>query len=71
MRPGPAPPPGGRRTLPSGMGDRRTADRHRHTAGVSLLKRGLLGRPLATAEGRQQRLRKLVALPIFSADAIA
>ena len=53
------------------MGDRRTADLHRQTAGVSLLKRGLLGRPLATAEGRQQRLRKLVALPIFSADAIA
>jgi amino acid transporter len=36
-----------------------------------LLKRVLLGRPLATAEAHEQRLRKLVALPIFSADAIA
>jgi amino acid transporter len=40
-------------------------------AGVSLAKRVLLGRPLATAEAREQRLRKLVALPVFSADAIA
>ncbi len=40
-------------------------------AGVSLAKRALLGRPLATTEAHEQRLRKLVALPIFSADAIA
>jgi amino acid transporter len=39
--------------------------------GVSVAKRALLGRPLATAEARDQRLRKLVALPVFSADAIA
>ncbi len=31
----------------------------------------LLGRPLASTEAHEQRLRKLVALPIFSADAIA
>jgi amino acid transporter len=44
---------------------------HGSASGVSLLKRGLLGRPLASAEAPEQRLRKLVALPIFSADAIA
>jgi amino acid transporter len=49
----------------------RRRTRHRATAGVSLLKRILLGRPLATGEAHEQRLRKLVALPIFSADAIA
>ena len=49
----------------------RRRTRHRATTGVSLLKRILLGRPLATGEAHEQRLRKLVALPIFSADAIA
>ncbi len=39
--------------------------------GVSVAKRVLLGRPLASAEARHERLRKLVALPVFSADAIA
>jgi amino acid transporter len=45
--------------------------RERVTPGGSWLKRVLVGRPLATAEQHEQRLRKLVALPIFSADAIA
>src|SRR5262245_49563975 len=45
--------------------------RHPPLSGVSVAKRVLLGRPLATAEARDQRLRKLVALPIFSADAVA
>ncbi|HKE75943.1 MAG TPA: APC family permease [Acidimicrobiales bacterium] len=39
--------------------------------GVSVAKRVLLGRPLASAEAHHERLRKLVALPVFSADAIA
>ena len=45
--------------------------RRQALAGVSVAKRVLLGRPLATTEAREQRLRKLVALPVFSADAIA
>ncbi|GAC1365654.1 MAG: APC family permease [Actinomycetota bacterium] len=38
---------------------------------ASLIKRFLLGRPLATDEQAGQRVRKLVALPTFSADAIS
>jgi amino acid transporter len=53
------------------MARSRRPSRHLSTTGASLLKRVLLGRPLATAEAHEQRLRKLVALPIFSADAIA
>jgi amino acid transporter len=45
--------------------------RRRPVHGVSLVKRALLGRPLATREAPHERLRKLVALPVFSADAIA
>jgi amino acid transporter len=37
----------------------------------SLLKRVLLGRPIATAEEMQERLSKKLALPVFSADAIS
>ncbi len=37
----------------------------------SVVKRVLLGRPLATHAEGTQRLRKLIALPIFAADAIA
>jgi amino acid transporter len=37
----------------------------------SLLKRLLIGRPLATDQAVGQRLRKLVALPVFSSDAIS
>jgi amino acid transporter len=36
-----------------------------------MLKRILLGRPLATAEEHQERLSKKYALPVFSADAIS
>jgi len=35
------------------------------------IKRGLLGRPLATSEQQQERLSKKLALPVFSADAIS
>lgn len=38
---------------------------------ASVVKRVLLGRPLATHAEGDQRLRKLIALPIFAADAIA
>ena len=38
---------------------------------TSLAKRLLLGRPLASDEQAGQRVRKLVALPTFSADAIS
>jgi amino acid transporter len=59
------------RTIPRRMA-RTSRDVQEHpTTSVSLLKRLLVGRPLATSEAREQRLRKLVALPIFSADAIA
>jgi len=37
----------------------------------TLFKRLLLGRPLATDAAGTQRLRKLVALPVFSSDAIS
>ncbi|MEA3216809.1 MAG: hypothetical protein QOJ19_2965, partial [Acidimicrobiia bacterium] len=35
------------------------------------LKRLLVGRPLATAEEAEQRLRKIVALPVFASDAVS
>jgi amino acid transporter len=38
---------------------------------TSLVKRLLLGRPLATSEQGEQKVPKLVALPTFSADAIS
>ncbi len=38
---------------------------------TSIVKRVLLGRPLATREADEQRLPKLLALPTFSADAIS
>ena len=37
----------------------------------SIIKRALLGRPIATAEEMQERLSKKLALPVFSADAIS
>ena len=38
---------------------------------VSLAKRILIGRPIATSEEGHQRLAKRVALPIFASDAIS
>jgi amino acid transporter len=38
---------------------------------VSILKRLLIGKPIATAEEQHQRLRKLIALPVFASDAIS
>jgi amino acid transporter len=38
---------------------------------VSLLKRVLIGKPIATAEEGHQRLKKRVALPVFASDAIS
>jgi amino acid transporter len=38
---------------------------------VSLTKRLLIGRPIATSEEGHQRLRKRVALPIFASDAMS
>src|SRR6187200_3455620 len=38
---------------------------------VSIAKRILIGRPIATADEGHQRLRKRVALPIFASDAIS
>ena len=38
---------------------------------VSLLKRVLIGKPIATAEEGHQRLRKRYALPIFASDAMS
>jgi amino acid transporter len=38
---------------------------------VSLAKRILIGRPIATSEEGHQRLRKRIALPIFASDAIS
>jgi amino acid transporter len=38
---------------------------------VSLAKRILLGRPIATSEEGHQKLRKRIALPIFASDAIS
>ena len=36
-----------------------------------LLKRVLLGQPISSAEAQHQRLRKLIALPVFASDAIS
>ena len=41
------------------------------SAVYSALKRLLVGRPIATSELEHQRLRKLVALPTFSSDALS
>src|SRR5688500_9420243 len=38
---------------------------------VSVLKRVLIGKPIATAEEGHQRLKKRVALPVFASDAIS
>lgn len=38
---------------------------------ASMIKRSLLGRPLATAEELQERLPKKFALPVFASDAIS
>jgi amino acid transporter len=38
---------------------------------VAILKRLLVGRPLATAEQEHQRIPKSIALPVFSSDAIS
>src|SRR5262245_65723479 len=38
---------------------------------VSLTKRLLIGKPIATSEEGHQRLRKRVALPIFASDAMS
>ena len=38
---------------------------------VSLTKRVLIGRPIASSEEGHQRLRKRVALPIFASDAVS
>lgn len=38
---------------------------------MAILKRLLLGRPLATAQQEEQRLAKSIALPVFSSDAIS
>lgn len=38
---------------------------------VSILKRLVIGRPIATAEEQHQRLRKIIALPVFASDAIS
>ena len=38
---------------------------------VSLVKRVLIGTPIATSEEHRHRLRKVVALPVFASDAIS
>ncbi len=38
---------------------------------LSILKRVLVGRPLASSEQDHQRISKLIALPVFSSDAIS
>lgn len=36
-----------------------------------MLKRLVIGKPIATAEEQHQRLRKIIALPVFASDAIS
>lgn len=38
---------------------------------ASIVKRVLLGRPIASSEEQHQRIRKFVALPVFASDAIS
>ena len=38
---------------------------------VALLKRVLVGRPMPLAQARHERLRKTVALAVFSSDAMS
>ena len=51
--------------------DRRAAGRRFLDPMVSLAKRILIGRPIATSDEGHHRLRKRVALPIFASDAIS
>ncbi len=37
----------------------------------STTKRILVGKPIASAEEQHQRLRKIIALPVFASDAIS
>ena len=45
--------------------------RYRNFRMLSILKRMLVGRPIASSEEQHQRIRKLVALPVFASDAIS
>ena len=38
---------------------------------ASILKRLVIGRPIASSDEQHQRLRKLIALPVFASDAIS
>ncbi|MBA3433633.1 MAG: APC family permease, partial [Actinobacteria bacterium] len=38
---------------------------------MAIVKRVLLGRPISSADAEHQRLSKLIALPVFSSDAIS
>src|SRR6476659_9429808 len=38
---------------------------------MSIAKRVLIGRPIATSEEGHQRLKKRIALPVFASDAIS
>ena len=51
---------------------RRPAESSRPTESMlPTLKRTLIGRPIATSEEQHQRLRKIIALPVFASDAIS
>ena len=55
----------------AGEGDPNPERRQERVPAHTLFKRLLIGRPLATDQAVHQRLRKLVALPVFSSDAIS
>ena len=38
---------------------------------LSILKRLVIGKPIASSDEHHQRLRKLIALPVFASDAIS
>jgi len=38
---------------------------------LGILKRLVIGKPIASSEEHHQRLRKLIALPVFASDAVS
>jgi amino acid transporter len=46
-------------------------DRKRSDVAMASIKRVLIGKPISSADEGHQRLRKLIALPVFASDAIS
>src|SRR5204862_2957447 len=64
-----------RRAQPGGVGPRAGPEAQARHCGVAvrvaLVKRVLVGRPMPLAQARHERLRKRIALAVFSSDAMS